>query len=337
MNTIPPHPPSPILRRTLNRIRPNCITILTYHRIAPDNMPDTPGKHLGISATKSIFCKHLQLLKNSTNVIPASQLAGWIRGELSLPPNASLITFDDGYRDNLTHALPVLQKLNLPAIIYLSTGNIGSQTPQYWDLAIYGFKKAAHNTYTLPIIGTVQLNYRNIDKICRRWIYAAKYLPPSERNQTTNDLIQALNVTVPTNAFKDLYLSWDEVRSMQSSRIEFGAHTVSHPILSTLPNDVAQQEIINSKLEIAKQLKQSPTSFAYPNGLPGDYNDQHIETLNNAGFDMAFTLSTGTTTRAAVKKNPYKIRRIYIGLKDSPTRFALKLFGASNHHKQSTP
>ena len=333
----PPIPPVHILCRALNRIRPQCITVLTYHRIAPDNLPNTPGKHLGISATKSNFCKHLQLLKNSTNVIPASQLASWIRGESSLPPNASIITFDDGYRDNMTQALPLLQKLNLPAIIYLCTDNIGSQTPQYWDLAIYGFQKATHKTYTLPIIGTVQLCSKNINKICRRWIYAVKALSTAQRKQATDELIQVLNVIVPADAFKDLYLSWDEVRSMQRSGIEFGAHTVTHPILSTLPDDIAQQEIINSKLKIESELKTPVTSFAFPNGLPGDYNDQHITTLRNAEFDMAFTLSPGPTTRTTVKKNPYKIRRIYIGIKDSPMRFALKLCGATRIYKQSAP
>ncbi len=322
-------PQAHALCRMLSRIRPRHITVLAYHRIAPDDLENAPGTQLGFSAFESNFRKHLQLLKNSTNVIPASQLAGWLRGDNSLPPNASIITFDDGYRDNLTHALPILQEYNLPAIIYLSTGHMGSQTPLYWNLANYGFRHASLGNYTLPITGEADLNSGTIKQIARRWTAAAKHLPPDQRNKATNDLIKALNVTVDPDAFKNLYLSWDEVRSMQSAGIEFGAHTVSHPILSTVPDNLAQDEIINSKHKIEHELGKTVTSFAYPNGLPGDYTDQHIDILRNAGFDMSFTLSPGPTTRDAARNNPYKIARIYVGLKDSPMRFAMKLWGAA--------
>jgi peptidoglycan/xylan/chitin deacetylase (PgdA/CDA1 family) len=321
--------PARLLARVLSRVRPRCITVLAYHRVVPDSLANASGCRLTFSARQSVFRQQLRILAGATHVIPASRLAGWVRGEASLPRNASLITFDDGYRDDLTHALPVLREAGLPCIIYLTTGHIGSQLPLYWDLVGQGLKQAAPGSRTLPLTGDSRLSPDTVDAVARQWVHKAKELPLGQRNQAVQDLIQALNVSVDPDAFKGLYLSWDEVREMQSFGVEFGAHTVTHPILATLSEASAKQEIVASKQSVEAALEKRVTSFAYPNGLPGDYTQKHVSMLREAGIDMAFTLSPGPTTQAAVKSDPYRIARIYVGLKDTPMRFTLKLWSAA--------
>jgi peptidoglycan/xylan/chitin deacetylase (PgdA/CDA1 family) len=326
--------PARLLGRTLGQLSPNRITALAYHRIAPADLSDAPGSRLNWSALQPVFRQHLEILADTTNVVRTSALAAWVRGDAALPKNASVITFDDGYRDNLTHALPVLKELGVPATIYLATHHIGSQTPLYWDLATYAFQHAKLGRYALPVLGEQRLDAGSVSRVARQWVSAVKLSPPQARDKLTQELVQALGVNVSSDAFEGLYLSWDDVRDMRSDRIEFGAHTVTHPLLSTLSDPESQKEISDSKQHIETELGESVSSFAYPNGLPGDFTDQHVGMLKEAGLDMAFTLSAGPTTRAAVKADPYRVARVYIGLKDTPIRFTLKLWGAARLHKQ---
>jgi peptidoglycan/xylan/chitin deacetylase (PgdA/CDA1 family) len=321
--------PARILSRVLGRLQPHRITVLAYHRIASDTLEKKPGDQLLFSTQEATFRQHLQILSDSTNVISGAQLAGWLAGRLALPPNASLITFDDGYRDNLTCGLPSLREAGLPAIIYLSTGYMGSRAVLPWDLAMDCFRRAIHGVYTLPVTGGKELTPETFNRVVGDWFLATKGLPTDLRSKAVEDLAQVLNVSLDMEAFKDLYLSWDDVRYMQEHGIEFGAHAVTHPILTSIPDSVARQEIVDSKYRIESEIGQQITSFAYPNGLPGDYSDRHVGMVQDAGFDMAFTLSPGLTNQAAVRAHPYNISRIYVGYKDTPMRFVLKLWGVS--------
>jgi len=322
--------PALLLSRLLSRTRRRCLVGVTYHRIAPDDLPRAPGSGLTFSALTANFRRQLRILANSTQVVPASQLVAWLHGDAVLPARASLITFDDGYRDNLTLAHPILQEVRVPAIVYLSTGYMGTQAPLYWHHAAYSFRQAEPGRYTLPVTGAETITAATLNAVAHRWIAATKALPPEQRLREAEALAEALNTAVvPPDAFRDFYLSWDEVRRMRVAGVEFGAHSVTHPILSAVPDAVAQREIIDSKQRIEAELGESVTSFAYPNGLPADYTDRHVAMVREAGFDMAFTLSPGPVSQAAVRLDPYRIPRIYVGLKDTPMRFALKLWGAA--------
>ncbi len=322
-----------LVGRALGYALPHRITVLAYHRIVPDSLKPLPQCEVNYSALESVFRSHLNVLASCTNVIPASRLAGWIHGRSTIPPNASIITFDDGYRDNLAHALPILQESKLPAIVYLTTGHVGTQTPLYWDLAAHCFRQAAPGTYCLPKIGERVLQPETLDRVALEWISAIKGNVPDQRNRAALALADVLNVEVDPMVFKGLYLSWDDVRAMHAMGVEFGAHTVTHPILSTLSAMQAQQEIVDSKRKIEEELGKSISSFAYPNGLPNDYAEIHADMVQKAGFKMAVTLSPRPTSQRAVRDNPYRISRIYVGLKDTPMRFVLKLCGVAHRHR----
>ncbi len=320
--------PACLLGRMLDRLRPRRITAVAYHRIVSDDAIGDIDCEVNYSAAQSTFRRHIKILAVCTNPVRVSRIASWLRNEDDLPPNASVVTFDDGYRDNLTNALPILLEERVPAAIYLSTGHVGTQTPLFWDLAAQYFRLAEAGTYQLPLMGEQTLDRATRDGIAKQWIATAKQLSPDSRGDAMRELGKTLNNSqVASDAFQDIYLSWDEVRHLSAEGIEFGAHTVNHPILSTITDADAKREIIESRQRIERELGAPPCSFAYPNGLRTDYTQQHIEMLRDAGFDMAFTLVRGPTTRAAVRARPYQVARIYVGLKDRPLRFVLKLWG----------
>lgn len=101
--------------------------ILLYHRItSPREDP------LMLCVTPKCFEEHLKFLGKNYDIIPLSALSGRLVSG-TLEGNEASITFDDGYRDNLTNALPLLEKYKIPATIFITTGNIGGKANFAWD------------------------------------------------------------------------------------------------------------------------------------------------------------------------------------------------------------
>ena len=122
-------------------------------------------------------------------------------------------------------------------------------------------------------------------------------------------------------------MSWSEARKLSENGIEMAAHTASHPILTRISLDEASVEILRSKRHVEAEIGKPVLSFAYPNGQSTDFNNEVMERVRRAGFEIAFTLLPGPTRLATVMKSPLSIRRIFLSYRDSFPRFAAKLVG----------
>jgi len=153
---------------------------------------------------------------------------------------------------------------------------------------------------------------------------------------------RSLAVVVPNAAFSGLYLSWDDVRRLASEGLEFGGHTRTHPILTTMPLDEAREEITGSHERISAELGRPPVAFAYPNGSRMDFTREHEAAVRQSGYSLAFSLEPGPIALTKARQRPMAIRRIYVGFKDDMPRFAAKLagawqFGAFLRHHSARP
>jgi len=102
--------------------------IFTYHRIATvSNDPQS------LCVSPALFTEQVEFFKNNFEIISLPELANRLKDK-KLDGNEMVITFDDGYRDNLTNALPILEKYNIPATIFVCTAKIGEQASFPWDL-----------------------------------------------------------------------------------------------------------------------------------------------------------------------------------------------------------
>jgi peptidoglycan/xylan/chitin deacetylase (PgdA/CDA1 family) len=260
------------------------------------------------------------------NVISAHDLVQWLSGGKELPPYAALITFDDGYLDNYTFAYPILRAHNFPALIFLTTEHIGTDAPFYWDMVAYCFHHTNRDQLTFPDGKTESWsNEEQRDQVSRNWIESMKLLPEGEKLRYVQDLPAALCVSVPEGFFKKLMMSWRQVREMQAGGIEFGAHTLTHPILTRITLDQVREEIEGSKARIEKELGGPVLSFAYPNGQASDLNREIEQIVAEAGIRVAFTLLNGPSSLEEVKRDPYAIRRIFISYKHSLSEYAALL------------
>lgn len=135
-------------------------------------------------------------------------------------------------------------------------------------------------------------------------------------------LPDALDVSIPAGFFRNLMLSWDQVREMRRNGIEFGGHTMNHPILTRVPLEKAKEEIVGSKARVEQELGEKILGFAYPNGLTGDFNAEIERTVAEAGYGAAFTLLNGPSPNAEVKRERFAIRRVFVSHKHTLPQFA---------------
>ena len=307
---------------------PRRLTVLAYHRIADPNVPGFDTFEPNVSATPVAFAAQMDFIQRRFNVVSGSDLVAWIQGQQSLPPYPALITFDDGYRDNYDHAWPVLQQRSMPAVIFLATDHIGQPSPFYWDLAAHCFYHTGQNEADLPLVGRQQRHdEEGWAVVMRNWLSGLKELADREKWAAVRQLPQALGVSLPEDAFAGLHLTWEHVRTMVAGGVEMGAHTQSHPILTRVPLEQARIEITDSKSRIETEIGRPITTFAYPNGLRADFGPAVQSLLAQIGFKVAFTLMPGPMRLAELRREPMAVRRVFIGHRDTLSRFAAKVMG----------
>lgn len=309
------------------------LTVINYHRIN-DVTPDFDSFRLNVSATPSMFEEQMQYLSRWFHVVSVEEVVLWLCGKANLPPHAALITFDDGYLDNYTNAYPILRKYNFPAVIFLTTGHINTDEPFYWDLAAYCFFHTTKSSVLFPDNTEKHWNNeREREFISNSWIESLKALPDAEKKKWVNELPTQLDARPPKGYFQNLMMNWNQVREMSRNGIEFGGHTIKHPILSRVSLEQARAEINGSISQIEKELGKSILSFAYPNGLNNDVNSSIENITADAGCKVAFTLINGPVSLREVKSNPFAIRRIFIGNNHSMAHFAVLTHPINRYRK----
>ncbi len=297
----------------IHRQKRSIFQILIYHRVNDENAPIFSGIPV------NVFFKQAEILNKYFNVLPLEELVERAAKD-DVPPNAVAITFDDGYKDNYTNAFPILKKYNLPATIFLVTGSIDSGTPLWHDRVFNAFrqtKTAAINIdgkeYSLETIPEklIALNafQRNL------WISN-----PVKRDNLVNDLMNELDVQ-DNNCSIEHMLSWQEICEMSERGITFGAHTVTHPILSQMPLEEAVDEIGTSKKTIEDRIKKKVRLFAYPVGRKTDFDESIKQALRDTGFLGAVTTIWGNNN---YHTDPVELKRIKVWDSD-PGMFAMRL------------
>ena len=275
--------------------------ILMYHRIQEASRPFSIDT-LPIDR----FEEHIRHLSRRYRVLPLTELVRQAR-ERSLPPRSVAITFDDGYRDNFTHAWPILRRFGVPATIFLATGFIGSGSALWHDQVLHAFAHSRRDRYPDPWTDeTVTLHgAQEGERAAHAVLARLKRLPGSQRELEIARLFETLRVD-RREVSSDLMLEWGEVRTMASSGIEFGSHTVNHPILSLESRDVVAFELAESKRTLERELDREATLFAYPNGGVADYTPETIRLVRAAGYDCALTTRFGTNEAG---DDPYEWKR----------------------------
>ncbi|HLO62336.1 MAG TPA: polysaccharide deacetylase family protein [Azonexus sp.] len=236
-----------------------------------------------------------------------------------LPPATACITFDDGYLDNATVAYPILKKYGVPATFFIATSFTGGG--RMWnDDIIESVRNTKTDTIDLDRFGlgihptdTMAARKQTIQNI----LQSLKYRPHAERQITAAEIAKLSDLSDQPN----LMMSREDIQMLANGGMEIGAHTHTHPILHSLPDEEAEYEIVHGKTELEALLDKPVHSFAYPNGnTRTDMRQVHLRIIEKAGFRAAATTDWGVAT---IDTNPYLIPR-YTPWDRTPNRFALR-------------
>jgi peptidoglycan/xylan/chitin deacetylase (PgdA/CDA1 family) len=247
------------------------------------------------------------------------------------PPGAIAVTFDDGFANNYTVALPILQRYGVPFTVFLTSGMIGTPGAQLWTERV---SRANYLTdrpsLTLALEGRMVSfalgSAKAREQASRRVLRVLKRTSPEARDRTLSAIEDACGRPElgPGDLERYAFLSWPQARALAAAGVELGSHTVTHPVLSTLDPPRLWTEITESKRTIEAQLGSRCATFAYPNGSDADFGARDRQALEAAGYRCALALGGRSNGRTA---DLFALERLNVGRQFDQAMFEATLCG----------
>ena len=253
--------------KLLRRFCPRAV-VLVYHRVA-----ETRDDPYGQAVRPETFVRHLEALAREHPVVPLSELVEGLPRR-RFEDGTVAVTFDDGYEDNLSQALPIAAQMRnrLPLTVFVTVEPVLDGCRFWWD----------------EIAG--------VEPGLRTRLHARlKGLPGRERRGR----LSAMTSTWCSDSGRPM--TPDELRDLASRPgVEIGAHTLSHPSLALLPAVEQKRELAEARTRLEELIVRPVTLLAYPFGKPGDVSDETLRLARSAGYRAAFT----TVPRRLVPSSP---------------------------------
>ena len=288
------------------------LTVLAYHRVF--DLGDEAGFPYDpelVSATPADFAWQMEFVCRHFNFITFETLVAYREGRSRLPKCPAIVTFDDGHLDNYEVAFPILKRLGIPATIFLSTGYVGGGGTFWFDRVAHLLYRARQGTVEIRDIG-FSAELRGVAsrrQAAERLLGMLKRVCDEERLAALGKLEEIDTSKTEPDATGSAVVNWDQVREMSRAGIEFGSHSVTHPILTALPDDALDRELRQSKQAIELQTGKQCDVFAYPVGS-GAFDARVLEATRRCGYKLGISYASGTNPLGAL--DAYAIRRLHI-------------------------
>jgi len=267
----------------------NGVTILMYHKVLPSALAHQyPLPNLVIE--QSAFKRQIDWLSKYFEVLTVSDALNRLEkiefGRSQSKPLAC-VTFDDGYRDNFDYAVPILEVYGLRGTFFVTTAFIEG-TPLWFDRAAITWLREGRQTIVGRICDTVPAMHRTFQNVATldNWLSALKQLPINLRDR----ILAAFCDRSPelTDVFSPMTIM--QLRQLANSRHEIGAHSITHPILTSLDDAELQFELEQSRVTLSTWTNRHIAGFCYPNG---SWNKRVAHIVRLAGYRYACTVRRG--------------------------------------------
>jgi peptidoglycan/xylan/chitin deacetylase (PgdA/CDA1 family) len=278
--------------------------VLMYHRVLTEEELRQTASHPAITVTSNTFARQMALLKKRFRVLSLEQFVDHLERKVPFRGSSVVITFDDGWRDNYTNALPILRRHGLPALVLLPSAYVNTDR-LFWQetlvhLLLVAARSVQENQALQPRLACL-LGRWSLDQVLdlpqcdlRSGAIAAVGRLKTESRHVRQELIDALaaELGVATSKLSDVdaFIGWDELREMSRSGITFGGHGVDHLLLTQVSGNEVEEEIIGSRQFLDQRLDAPIATFSYPNGY---LNTSIVEKVRSTGYRVAFTTKRG--------------------------------------------
>lgn len=289
------------------------LLVFIFHRVLTESDPLLPGEPDAMQ-----FDWMMRFVSRNFCVLPFGRAVSLLNRN-KLPAATACITFDDGYQDNFSVAMPILQRHGLVGTFFIATAFLDGG--RMWNDDIIEVIRASPS----GVVDWSEFGLDQYDLSANQGRLVAidavlgklKYFPHKTRGEIAREI--AHRAGIPDESA--LMMSSNEVRALCSAGMELGSHTRSHPILSGLSEREAESEIEQGKADLEAILGEAVTSFAYPNGnTQRDLGRRDAEIVRRCGFAGAAITDLGVANEHT---DPFLIPR-FTPWDRSPQRFALR-------------
>ncbi|AJE03481.1 polysaccharide deacetylase family protein [Geobacter pickeringii] len=301
------------------------VAVISYHDIS-----DGEGFSSWLRVNEGAFDKQISLLKDVVNFITPADLFDpdrLSRNRLNL-----LLTFDDGYSSTYRFAYPVIRKLQVPALFFISTWNMQTGQPFWFDIIISYIQEARIEALDLSHLGLGNYHFSSRAD-CERWDDIQTLLEDIKCHTVRDDIDFAEAVaqwltrafSPCTDARSCLPISPEQIAEMHRSGLcYFGSHSHRHRILTTLPDEALADDLRTSRKILEEVTGDAVIHVSYPNGNC----DERVKRISReAGYRFGFTTSFG---RVSSCTDVMGIPRLLVGGYDSHNGLIWRLLrGAS--------
>ena len=274
------------------------IVVLTYHRVIPRSTWSGENRPPNTLFTDE-FDAQMAYVARHFNALAEEELKAVLQGSRPVRDYSLVVTFDDGYENNFTHALPILQRHGLRAVFFVTTNLIGN------DLAAFWFDRLDQVLGTAPFVD-IQRTLLDVDPsldVESKHRLRAQFKRLSHERQSELLAVLEKQFDVPNCAVvnPDLYraMNWDQVRELSRHGMTIGSHTENHQILSAVDPEQAYREVLRSRERIEAETGCECWCFGYPNGQWKDFRESDQLALRQAGYQCAFTQVPGTLSSSS--------------------------------------
>jgi peptidoglycan/xylan/chitin deacetylase (PgdA/CDA1 family) len=276
------------------------LTILAWH-----NVESTWFFPVRRGAGRRGLEQQLRFLRHAANVVPLEPALDALANGRPLPPRAVAITFDDGYRDTLRLAAPLLVDLRLPATCFLVPDLLSGLTRAWWELLAWALLRGTREVVSWE---GRRLQLHGVTERRAAAVTIAELLkrrPQRVRDEALAELVAACR---PEGDLDDraLFLGWDGARELLRHGLSVASHSRRHTILSQETGAEQRRDLAESRRALERELDVQVRLLAYPNGLRQDYDATTIEAARSAGYSYALTTMRG---RNRTSTAPFELRR----------------------------
>lgn len=265
--------------------------IVCLHRVLPDAersfLPENRALELTDAGLRELLA---WVRKRGLDAICLNEVSG----RLERPGKRRFVvfTFDDGYRDNLTHALPIFREFGVPFAVNITTGFISRSEPVWW----YVIERvlAARQSAEFQACGEKwnfawSVDVQGRDTMLQILARKIRAFGPAARNE----FVQAMCAVADVDAKQvgeELILSWNEAKKLADDPlVTIGAHTVTHCQLSALTQEEVRRELAESRRVLETELGRSVNHLAYPFGGKSAAGPREYEIAKECGYGTAVT------------------------------------------------
>jgi peptidoglycan/xylan/chitin deacetylase (PgdA/CDA1 family) len=276
------------------------LLVLAWHNVDPTWCFPAPG-----GAGARGLERQLAFLARRCNVVPLAEGLRALDQADPLPPRAVALTFDDGYRDQLELAAPMLARLGLPATFFLVPGLLDGTARPWWELLAWTFTRSARDSVVWE--GRT-LGLRDDGQRRRSLAIVLEGLKRRDRAARDAALDELSERCAPDGKLEEhaSFLDWDGARRLARRGFTVASHSLHHAILAEESTPVQERDLTLSRRRLEEELEVPVNLLAYPNGKQPDYSRATVAAARGAGYSHALTTLEGWNQPTTA---PYEIRR----------------------------